>query len=45
MVKALVLEAKDRLTLRDIEVDEPLGRRDVRIAMRTVGVCGSDVHY
>ena len=26
-------------------VDEPLGRRDVRIALKTVGVCGSDVHY
>jgi D-xylulose reductase len=45
MVKALVLEEKDRLSLRDIAVDEPLGARDVRIAIKTVGVCGSDVHY
>jgi len=45
MVKALVLEEKDRLSLRDIEVEEPLGPRDVRIAIKTVGVCGSDVHY
>jgi D-xylulose reductase len=26
-------------------LDEPLGPHDVRIALRTVGVCGSDVHY
>ena len=45
MTKALVLEEKLRLSLRDIAVDEPLGRRDVRIALKTVGVCGSDVHY
>jgi D-xylulose reductase len=45
MVKALVLEEKDRLTLRDIAVDEPLGLRDVRIALKTIGVCGSDIHY
>lgn len=45
MVKALVLEEKLRLSLRDIKVEEPLGSRDVRIALKTVGVCGSDVHY
>jgi D-xylulose reductase len=44
-MQALVLERKDELSLRDIAVDEPLGPRDVRIALRTVGVCGSDVHY
>jgi D-xylulose reductase len=44
-MEALVLERKDELSLRDIAVDEPLGPRDVRIALRTVGVCGSDVHY
>src|ERR687893_847927 len=44
-MKALVLEEKDRLSLRNIEVEETLGPRDVRIAPRTVGVCGSDVHY
>lgn len=44
---ALVLERKDELTLRDypIERQESLGPRDVRIALRTVGVCGSDLHY
>ncbi len=42
---ALVLERKDELSLRDIKLDEKLGPRDVRVALRTVGVCGSDVHY
>lgn len=45
MTKALVLEEKLRLSLRDIAVEEPLGTRDVRIRLKTVGVCGSDVHY
>jgi len=44
-MKALVLERKDELALRDFPVEEKLGPRDVRIAPRTVGVCGSDVHY
>ncbi len=44
-MKALVLERKDEIRLRDFPVDERLGPRDVRIALRTVGVCGSDVHY
>lgn len=44
-MEALVLERKDELSMRDIALDEPLGPRDVRIALRTVGVCGSDVHY
>jgi D-xylulose reductase len=44
-MQALVLEKIHELKLRDIEVDEPLGPHDVRIALRTVGICGSDVHY
>ncbi len=44
-MEALVLESKDKLNLRDFPVEENLGPRDVRIALRTVGVCGSDVHY
>lgn len=43
--RALVLEAKDRLALRELLVAEALGPRDVRIAIHTVGICGSDVHY
>jgi len=45
MVKAVVLEERDKLSLRDIKVEERLGRRDVRIGLRNIGICGSDVHY
>ena len=44
-MEALVLERKDKLTLRDIALPETLGEHDVRIALHTVGICGSDVHY
>lgn len=44
-MKALVLEAKNRLQIRSIDLDESLGPRDVRVKLHTVGVCGSDVHY
>ena len=44
-MEALVLEKQGDLQIRDITVDEPLGPRDVRIALRNVGICGSDVHY
>ena len=44
-MKALVLEEKLKLSLRDFPLKETLGPRDLRIALRTVGVCGSDVHY
>lgn len=43
--RALVLEEKGRLALRDFDTAEPLGPRDVRVAIRRVGICGSDVHY
>ena len=42
-MKALVLEKVNQLALRDIEIDETLGPRDVRIAIHNVGVCGSDL--
>jgi len=44
-MRALVLEKAGQLSLRDIEIKETLGPRDVRIAIRNVGICGSDVHY
>lgn len=44
-MQAVVLEQARVLRLRDIAVDEPLGPHDVRVAIHTVGVCGSDVHY
>ena len=45
IMKALVLEEKHKLNLRDFPVDEPLGPHDACISLRAVGVCGSDVHY
>jgi D-xylulose reductase len=42
---ALVLEERGRLALRELPVAEALGPEDVRIAIHTVGICGSDVHY
>ncbi len=44
-MKALVLERKGELAIRDIELSDELGPDDVRIALHTVGICGSDVHY
>ncbi|MCD2173858.1 NAD(P)-dependent alcohol dehydrogenase [Rhizobium sp. C4] len=44
-MQALVLEEKGRLSLRDYPVSLELGPYDVRIAIHTVGICGSDVHY
>ena len=44
-MEALVLEKQGELNLRDIDIAETLGPRDVRIALRNVGICGSDVHY
>lgn len=43
--RALVLEEKHRLALRPLPVEEAVGPHDVRIAIHTVGICGSDVHY
>src|SRR5258706_7032132 len=45
MQEALVLERKGELALRKIELPEQLGTHDVKIAIQTVGICGSDVHY
>lgn len=45
MAKALVLEKARSLSLREIELPGSVGPGDVRVAVNTVGVCGSDVHY
>jgi D-xylulose reductase len=45
MMKALVLEKKGKLSLREFDIPSALGPRDVRIGINTVGICGSDVHY
>ncbi len=44
-MNALVLEKVGELSLRDIQMPETVGPRDVKIAIHTVGICGSDVHY
>ncbi len=44
-MQALVLEKTKVLALRDFPLVETLGPHDVRIGIRTVGICGSDVHY
>src|SRR5208283_3529401 len=44
-MRALVPEKERNLTLRDIDLPLKLGPRDVKIAVDTVGICGSDVHY
>jgi D-xylulose reductase len=44
-MRALVVEKKGEIALRDIEVNEELGPQDVRITLHTVGICASDVHY
>lgn len=44
-MRAVVLEEKGRITIRDVAIEEQVGSRDVRIKIDSVGVCGSDVHY
>jgi len=44
-VRALVLERQHELALRDIDLPLEVGPGMVKIAIHTVGVCGSDVHY
>ncbi len=44
-MQALVLEEKGVLSLRDIDLPLTVGPDDVKIAIHTVGICGSDVHY
>ncbi|MBS3733451.1 MAG: NAD(P)-dependent alcohol dehydrogenase [Phycisphaerae bacterium] len=44
-MKAVVLETVGDVSVRDIAIDETPGPRDVRIAVRRVGICGSDVEY
>lgn len=44
-MQALVLERQHELALREIDLPLAVGPGMVRIAIHTVGVCGSDVHY
>lgn len=44
-MKALVLEKKGEISLRDIDIDEQIGPTDVHVKIMAVGICGSDIHY
>jgi D-xylulose reductase len=44
-MQALVLERQGELSFRDVDLPLQVGPKDVKIAIHTVGVCGSDVHY
>ena len=44
-MRALVLERQHELALRDIDLPLDVGPGLLKIAIHTVGVCGSDVHY
>lgn len=42
---ALVLERTGVLSIREIQLPQTVGPHDVKIAIHSVGICGSDVHY
>jgi D-xylulose reductase len=44
-MEAVVLEKKRVIKIREIDLPQDMGPKDVRIAVHTVGVCGSDIHY
>ncbi len=44
-MKAIVLEKKGCVNLREIDICETLSPDSVRIRPQVVGICGSDVHY
>jgi D-xylulose reductase len=44
-MKALVLEKVKQLSLREIDLKETMGPDDVKIKIKSVGICGSDIHY
>ncbi len=44
-MKAVVLEKKGDIQMRDVVLEEVLSPEDVRIKIKSVGICGSDIHY
>ncbi|WP_394213860.1 NAD(P)-dependent alcohol dehydrogenase [Brachybacterium vulturis] len=44
-MRAVVLQEPGRITIEDVPRPGEPGPGEVRIAMHTVGICGSDVHY
>ena len=44
-MQALILERVGESAIREIELPKALAPQDVRVAIHTVGICGSAVHY
>jgi D-xylulose reductase len=44
-MRALMLHEKNRMSIEEVEAPGSPGPGEVRIAMHTVGICASDVHY
>lgn len=44
-MQALVLEGTNQLAIRDVVAERALQPHEVRIAVKNVGICGSDLHY
>lgn len=44
-MKALVLERKGEISLREYDLDDRMTADDVKIKPVAIGICGSDVHY
>ena len=44
-MKALVLEEKQIVKLRDMDINEEMNAHSVKIKITNVGICGSDIHY
>lgn len=44
-MKAAILEKPLHVTVREIDLPLTLGPDDVKIAIKAVGICGSDLHY
>jgi len=44
-MKALVLKSTKKLAIEEMDIYRDLGDDDVRVAVKQVGICGSDIHY
>ena len=44
-MKAMMLTGIRQMEMKEVSTPSILNDRDVRIKMKTLGVCGSDIHY
>src|SRR6056297_1009523 len=44
-MKAVVLKQKNEIAIEDFPIEEEVGPADVKIDVKNVGICGSDIHY